>query len=66
MISKHISYKEGVYSNTAIRRGIENTPNEEQLTNMKVLAEKVFYVFIFTKHFIFIPKPIFKISFIFY
>ena len=42
MISKHISYKEGVYSNTAIRRGIENTPNEEQLTNMKVLAEKVF------------------------
>ena len=41
-ISNHISYKEGVYSNTAIRRGIENTPNEEQLTNMKVLAEKVF------------------------
>ena len=42
MISKNISYKEGLYSNTAIRRGIENTPNEEQLSNMKLLAEKVF------------------------
>jgi zinc D-Ala-D-Ala carboxypeptidase len=42
MISKHISDKEGVYSNTAIRRGIENKPNEEQLSNMKLLAEKVF------------------------
>ena len=42
MISKNISYKEGVYSNTAIRRGIENVPNEDQLSNMKLLAEKVF------------------------
>ena len=42
MISKHISNKEGVYSNTAIRRGIENTPNQEQLSNMKLLAEKEF------------------------
>ena len=42
MISKHISYKEGVYSNTAMRRGIENTPNDEQLKNMKLVAEKVF------------------------
>ena len=42
MISKHISDKEGVYSNTAIRRGIENKPNKEQLVNMKLLAEKVF------------------------
>ena len=41
MISKHISYKEGVYSNTATRRGIENTPNDEQLKNMKLVAEKV-------------------------
>ena len=41
-ISKHISYKEGVRSNTAVRRGIDNTPNEEQLANMKLLAEKVF------------------------
>ena len=42
MISKHISDKEGVYSRTAIRRGIDNTPNEEQEVNMKLLAEKVF------------------------
>ena len=42
MISKNISYKEGVYSNTAIRRGIDNVPNEDQLSNMKLLAEKVF------------------------
>ena len=42
MISKHISYKEGVYSNTALRRGIENEPNKEQLENMKLIAEKIF------------------------
>ena len=42
MISKHISYKEGVYSNTAIRRGIENIPNDKQLSNMELVAEKVF------------------------
>tara|TARA_R100000234_G_C4995129_1_gene177481 strand:- start:228 stop:683 length:456 start_codon:yes stop_codon:yes gene_type:complete len=42
MISKHISYKEGVHSNTATRRGIDNVPNKEQLSNMKLLAEKVF------------------------
>tara|TARA_B100001564_G_C20276319_1_gene505970 strand:- start:41 stop:502 length:462 start_codon:yes stop_codon:yes gene_type:complete len=41
-ISKHISYREGVYSNTADRKGIENIPNDEQLANMKVIAEKVF------------------------
>ena len=42
MISKHISYKEGVYSNTAIRLGINNTPNDEQLTNMEIVASEVF------------------------
>ena len=42
MISKHISYKEGVYSNTATRRGIDNTPNNEQLDNMELVANKVF------------------------
>ena len=42
MISKHISNKEGVYSRTAIRRNLDNTPNEEQLANMKVLANKIF------------------------
>ena len=42
MISEHISYKEGVYSITATRRGINNDPNDEQLNNMELLAEKVF------------------------
>ena len=42
MISKHISYKEGIHSVTAIRKGITNEPNEEQLANMKLVAEKVF------------------------
>jgi hypothetical protein len=42
MISKHVSYKEGVYSNTATRRGIENTPDDEQLKCMETIAEEVF------------------------
>ena len=42
MISKHVSYKEGVYSITATRRGIDNDPNDEQLVNMELIAKKVF------------------------
>ena len=42
MISKHISYKEGVYSTTATRKGIKNTPNDSQLANMELIAENVF------------------------
>ena len=42
MISKHISYKEGIHSNTALRRNIDNTPNDEQLDNMELIAEKIF------------------------
>ena len=42
MISKHISYREGVYSITATRLGIDNTPNNEQLDNMELVAEEVF------------------------
>ena len=42
MISKHISDREGVYSTTATRRGIDNTPKLEELNNMKLLAEKIF------------------------
>ena len=42
MISKHISYREGVYSTTATRLGIDNTPNDEQLENMELVAEEVF------------------------
>ena len=41
-ISKHISYKEAVGSDYAKQKGISNKPNEEQVENMKLLAEKVF------------------------
>ena len=42
MISEHISYKEGVYSITATRKGIDNTPNDEQLKNMELIADEIF------------------------
>jgi hypothetical protein len=40
--SKHISWKEAVGSATAKKLDIDNTPNEEQLNNMKNLAEDLF------------------------
>ena len=42
MISNHISYREGVYSITAKRLGLDNTPNNEQLNNMELIAHEVF------------------------
>ena len=42
MISKHISYKEGVYSRTATRRDIKNKPSDEQMDSMCLVAEEVF------------------------
>ena len=42
MISKHISYKEAVYSRTAQRLGIDNEPNDEQMKNMLNIAQEVF------------------------
>ena len=41
-ISKHISYKEGVYSRTAERLGLKNDPSDDHLANMKIIAKKVF------------------------
>jgi hypothetical protein len=41
-ISKHITYAEAIHSNTAKRKGIDNTPNPTQVENMKVTAEKIF------------------------
>lgn len=41
-ISKHISYAEGVKSNTAKRKGIDNTPPLQVLMNMKLVAEECF------------------------
>ena len=31
-----------MYSNTATRRGIDNTPNDDQLSNMELVADEVF------------------------
>ena len=42
IISDHITYAEAIHSNTAKRKGIDNTPSEAQVTAMKLLAEKVF------------------------
>ena len=42
MISKNISYKESIRSNTATRLGIDNTPNDEQISNMRLVAEMIF------------------------
>jgi zinc D-Ala-D-Ala carboxypeptidase len=41
-ISDHISYKEATFSQTAIRKDIDNTPSEEILERMKAVAENVF------------------------
>lgn len=41
-ISDHISYIEAIKSQQAIRNKIDNTPNEEQLKAMRLVAEKCF------------------------
>ena len=41
-ISKHVSYREGVYSTTALRLGLNNDPSDDHLQNMKLLSEKIF------------------------
>ena len=41
-ISNHISYREGVLSNTATRLNIDNTPNGYQLANMEAIALNIF------------------------
>ena len=41
-ISKHVSYKEGVYSTTALRLGLNNDPSDVHLANMRLISEKVF------------------------
>lgn len=42
VISNNITYAEATKSQSAIRHGIDNTPNEVQLSNMKTVAEEVF------------------------
>ena len=41
-ISKHITYAEAIHSQTAKRRGIDNTPTAKQVEVMKLTAEKIF------------------------
>ena len=40
-LSDHFSLDEATYSETAIRMGINNQPDERQLENMKTAAEKL-------------------------
>jgi zinc D-Ala-D-Ala carboxypeptidase len=57
-ISKYISYKEATYSSTAVRLGIKNDPNENQLKNMQNLG--TLYFDRLREHF---KKPIYISSF---
>ena len=41
-ISDHVSYKEGVRSNTATRLDIDNTPSAYELSNMGILSDNIF------------------------
>jgi zinc D-Ala-D-Ala carboxypeptidase len=41
-ISQHISYKEATFSQTAIRKDIDNIPSEEILERMRIVAENIF------------------------
>lgn len=41
-ISNHITYREATKSDTAIRHGIDNTPDRATIARMKLVAEKVF------------------------
>lgn len=42
LISKHISYKEAIKSNTATRLNIENIPDDYQLGNMELISKEIF------------------------
>lgn len=42
MISKYLSYDEATKSPNALRLGISNEPNPEQLANMKFVAAEIF------------------------
>jgi hypothetical protein len=42
MISKHITFEEATESPTAKRLGIDNTPSDDELAHMKLVAEKCF------------------------
>ena len=41
-LSKNLPLVEAIKSNTAIKNGIDNSPTEEHLANMKLVADKIF------------------------
>jgi hypothetical protein len=41
-LSKNLSLDEVIYSQTALRRDIDNTPTKEHIENLKYVAEKIF------------------------
>ena len=41
-LSKNLSLKEVIKSNTAIKNGIDNSPTLEHLKNLEILAENIF------------------------
>jgi hypothetical protein len=41
-ISKHLTLEELITSQTATRKGIDNTPSVQVISNLKLVAEKVF------------------------
>lgn len=41
-LTKHVSFKEGVHSITALRLGLNNDPSDAHLQNMILLSEKIF------------------------
>lgn len=41
-ISQHITLEEATKSQEAVRRGIRNVPNQTQLANMRLVADKCF------------------------
>mgnify|MGYP001128764684 CR=1 FL=1 len=41
-ISKHVSHEEATYSTTANRLGINNTPDVDSISRMRLVAEMVF------------------------
>ena len=48
-ISKYLTYNEAVKSKTAIRKGIENKPNEEQLKANQGRNEQFKHRFLYNK-----------------
>lgn len=40
-LSEHFTLQEATYSETAVRKGLNNQPDERQLANMKQAAEKL-------------------------